>query len=313
MKKSIYLLLLVLTLFTGNKTFADSYLMHTVKPNDSYLSISEKYNVDVNNLKDLNESLVVNNLIRIKSIFNSNPITIKINNKLLNLKEHPYIENSRVFIPVRFVTEALDIDDILWDGNNKSVTLINNTEKINLSIGSNIAIVNERVVSMDAPINLYNNRTYAPLRFISEIFDYNVDWNENNHSVNITTNKNNDDSEDLYWLSRLVHAEAQGEPFDGKLAVANVIINRTRNDDFPNTIKKVIFDNKYGYQYTPVVIGTIYDTPSAESIEAARMALEGNNNIGNCLYFLNPRKSTNNWIEKNRSFYTSIALHDFYK
>lgn len=313
MKKSIYLLLLVLTLFTGNKTFADSYLMHTVKPNDSYLSISEKYNVDVNNLKDLNESLVVNNLIRIKSIFNSNPITIKINNKLLNLKEHPYIENSRVFVPVRFVTEALDIDDILWDGNNKSVTLINNTEKINLSIGSNIAIVNERVVSMDAPINLYNNRTYAPLRFISEIFDYNVDWNENNHSVNITTNKNNDDSEDLYWLSRLVHAEAQGEPFHGKLAVANVIINRTRNDDFPNTIKKVIFDNKYGYQYTPVVIGTIYDTPSAESIEAARMALEGNNNIGNCLYFLNPRKSTNNWIEKNRSFYTSIALHDFYK
>ena len=53
-------------------------------------------------------------------------------------------------------------------------------------------------------------------------------------------------STDLYWLSRIISAEAKGEPLAGQIAVGNVVLNRTRSAAFPNTVKDVIFDKKYG-------------------------------------------------------------------
>ena len=55
-----------------------------------------------------------------------------------------------------------------------------------------------------------------------------------------------------------------------------------------------------------------YNTPSEESIKAAKTALSGSNYVGESLYFLNPTIASSNWIVKNRDFYTTIANHDFY-
>lgn len=118
--------------------------------------------------------------------------------------------------------------------------------------------------------------------------------------------------DDLYWLSRIVHAEAQGEPYTGKLAVANTILNRVKSSQFPNTIWGVIFDTKYGVQYTPTVNGAIYNTPNADSVRAAREALEGKSVVGNAMYFCNPKKAPGNWIMQNRPYYTTIGNHAFY-
>lgn len=118
--------------------------------------------------------------------------------------------------------------------------------------------------------------------------------------------------DDVYWLSRIVHAEAQGEPYTGKLAVANTILNRVKSDQFPNTIWGVIFDTKYGVQYTPTINGAIYNTPNADSVRAAREALSGKSVVGNALYFCNPKTASNNWIMKNRPYYTTIGNHAFY-
>lgn len=126
-------------------------------------------------------------------------------------------------------------------------------------------------------------------------------------------NRGSQRNEDLYWLSRIIHAEAQGEPYEGKVAVGNVIINRVNNPKFPNTVKGVVFDKQDGYtQFSPVIDGTIYNTPDAESIKAATDVLNGARPVGNALYFLNPRKSTNFWIIENRQYLKTIGLHDFY-
>jgi N-acetylmuramoyl-L-alanine amidase len=185
-----------------------------------------------------------------------------------------------------------------------------------------VARVNGVQVLLDAPVQLYEDRTFVPLRFFSEAFGTNeVQWNPASYTVNInssgTQSANTSQSvlyseEDFYWLSRIIHAEAEGEPYSGKLAVANVIINRKNSPEFPNTIKGVIFDNNFGIQFTPVANGKIYNRPNAESERAAIEALEGHNNIGNSLYFLNPIMATNHWITINRSFYTRIGGHYFY-
>lgn len=117
---------------------------------------------------------------------------------------------------------------------------------------------------------------------------------------------------DLYWLSRIIHAEAQGESYAGKVAVGNTILNRVKSSDFPNTVKGVIFDTKYGTQYTPVANGKIYNTPGAASINAAKDALNGVNYVGKSMYFYNPRTAPNSWASKNRPYYTTIGNHKFH-
>lgn len=243
----------------------------------------------------------------------SNTIPIYVNGNVLTPDVNPYIANSRTFVPIRFIGEALNASSIQWNNKSKVATLIFNDTTIKLPIGSNTITVNNNNYKIDAPISLKSGRTFVPVRFISEILGYNVQWL--NSSVYINSSDyppKNYTSEDLHWLSRIVEAEASAEPYSGKLAVANVIINRKKSSDFPNSIKGVIFDNNYGIQFSPVANGTIYNTPSTESIKAATSALTGSNNIGYCLYFLNPNKSTNFWIMNNRSFYIKINNHSFY-
>lgn len=119
--------------------------------------------------------------------------------------------------------------------------------------------------------------------------------------------------DDLYWLSRIIHAESQGEPYEGKVAVGNVILNRVKSSEFPNTVYGVVFDKQFGYtQFSPVLDGSINNTPNAESINAAKAALNGERPVGSALYFLNPSKATNFWIVQNRKYFMKIGDHDFY-
>ena len=81
--------------------------------------------------------------------------------------------------------------------------------------------------------------------------------------------------EDLYWLARIISAESRGEPLEGQIAVGNVVLNRVDSDNYPDTIKEVIFDRNHGVQFEPVENGTVYDDPTPTSVLAAKLALEG--------------------------------------
>jgi N-acetylmuramoyl-L-alanine amidase len=99
----------------------------------------------------------------------------------------------------------------------------------------------------------------------------------------------------------------------GKLAVGNVILNRVRSSAYPNTIYGVIFDRKYGTQFSPVANGTIYNTPTADSIIAAKMCLEGYSLSSDILYFVNPKKAPNSWIAQNRTYAFTVGNHAFFE
>ncbi len=98
--------------------------------------------------------------------------------------------------------------------------------------------------------------------------------------------------EDLKLLACLVHAEAGSQSYEGKLAVANVVLNRIKSSNYPDTIKAVIYQPG---QFTVAKSGSLqkqldnYDNYSSSSqllsIKAAKEALKGANNIGSRLYF----------------------------
>jgi N-acetylmuramoyl-L-alanine amidase len=117
---------------------------------------------------------------------------------------------------------------------------------------------------------------------------------------------------DIYWLAKIIHAEARGESYEGQLAVGAVIINRVKSAIFPNTVYGVIFekwDNKY-YQFSPVLDGTINLEPNQTAYRAAREVLTGWDLSGGALYFYNPEKSTNRWIF-DRPIIKKIGKHVF--
>lgn len=121
-------------------------------------------------------------------------------------------------------------------------------------------------------------------------------------------------SDDLYWLSRIIHAEAGAEPYKGKVAVGSVVLNRVASSAFPNTVKGVIFEYYKGIpQFSPVADGTIYNTPSAESVQAAKDSLNGVKPVGNSTYFFNPDKAEGKWIVNNKTYVARIGDHVFYK
>ncbi|HHY83687.1 MAG TPA: cell wall hydrolase [Clostridiales bacterium] len=122
------------------------------------------------------------------------------------------------------------------------------------------------------------------------------------------------DRDNIYWLARIIHAEAQGEPYKGQVAVGNVIMNRVASPDFPSSIYGVIFQYTNGIpQFSPVADGTIYNTPSASCMKAAEEAYWGSKPVGDALFFFNPQKASGSWIVKSRQYVTTIGNHAFYR
>lgn len=112
---------------------------------------------------------------------------------------------------------------------------------------------------------------------------------------------------ETYLLARLVHGEARGEPYVGKVAVAAVVLNRVRSPLFPNTISGVIYQ---AGAFDAVYDGQINLTPDNDSIRAARDALNGWDPSGGCIYYYNPVTATNGWIW-SRTVQLSIGKHNF--
>ncbi len=118
--------------------------------------------------------------------------------------------------------------------------------------------------------------------------------------------------DEVLWLARIIHAESNGEPLLGQIAVGSVVMNRVRSAYYPNTIYGVIFDRKYGVQFSPILNGTIYNTPSYSARLAAKICLEGYDITGGTFFFLNTRLATSSWIPQTREYAFTIGNHDFY-
>ncbi|RUT29773.1 spore cortex-lytic enzyme [Paenibacillus zeisoli] len=98
---------------------------------------------------------------------------------------------------------------------------------------------------------------------------------------------------DLKIMANAVNGESRGEPFEGQVAVAAVILNRVKSPSFPKTVSGVIFQPG---AFTAVADGQIWLEPNESSRKAVREALNGMDPSGGCLYYFNPETATSKWI-----------------
>ena len=123
---------------------------------------------------------------------------------------------------------------------------------------------------------------------------------------------------DYEVLLRIVEAEAGGEDEKGKILVANVVLNRVRDESFPDSVEEVVFQHSDKvYQFSPVKDGRYYKVAvSSGTVEAVNRALEGEDYSDGALYFA-ARKSANKksmrWFDESLTYLFCHGGHEFFR
>lgn len=230
--------------------------------------------------------------------------------------------NSTTYLPLRSFFEKYAKDARLtYYADIRTAELRGNGLTVSARDGSHILYANGRCLYADTPIRILSDGTmYVPIRMLAKVLSLDVFWSEKYRSVTLTGKPTPLEAgatyyseEDLYWLSRIISAEARGEPFIGQVAVGNVVLNRRAHKAYPDTVKGVVFDRQGGVvQFSPVSDGSIYMKPYSTSITAAKVALEGYTVSDRILFFYAPSMISSTWIERNRPYAFTIAGHRFF-
>ena len=151
---------------------------------------------------------------------------------------------------------------------------------------------------------------------VSESMASRVDYLDSK-AISLATNAKMMSDEDYENLLQIVEAEAGSEDLEGRIMVANVIMNRVKYGDFPSTVTDVIFEYRNGVpQFSPVYDGRIYEvTVSDLTRQAVRQALEGVDYSEGALFFVQKSAAEKNnvsWFEKELKWLFKHGVHDFY-
>lgn len=226
-----------------------------------------------------------------------------------------WVEDGTSYMTLRSL-ESLSGYDLSWDGAKARMQ----GEQMDLTAqpGALYIEVNGRALYVQNGVGVRDGMVYLPLRVVAQATGGILSWDAQEQVAHLTLMDAepalaNYNSEDLEWLAKVISAESKGEPLVGQIAVGNVVLNRVAHENYPDTIKDVIFDRTYAVQFEPTENGTIHDQPTASAMLAAKLCLEGANVVEDCIYFFAPALSSGSWIVNNADYYTTIGCHRFYR
>ena len=208
-----------------------------------------------------------------------------------------------------------------WNGDGQRFTLQLDELEVEGEAGRQYFTADSRYIYAPEDWLIYGGRLYLPLNALCKLLNLSdtrdggalmldgsrlklleggADYYDLNYSV-----------EDVYWLSHIIGSEAGIEPIEGKIGVGNVVLNRVKDADFPDTVFGVVYDYEHTVQFEPVSKGTIHEDPKPADLIAAYLVLEGANTAGDCTYFVNPDFGSY-WFDNNLDYVMSIGRHNFY-
>lgn len=123
--------------------------------------------------------------------------------------------------------------------------------------------------------------------------------------------------QDYEALLRIVEAEAGGEDQNGKLLVANVVLNRVESERFPDTVWEVVMQREQGVaQFSPTVDGRYHSVVvSEDTVKAVERALYGENISEGALFFCARHRADPNrlkWFDTHLTKLFTYGSHEFF-
>ena len=243
--------------------------------------------------------------------------TVTVNGKTLS--EPGVMMNGTLYLPLRAFANSLGNASVSYNSSTKTATLQMPGLYLTATDGGFVTYANDRPLFAFSPnVLMSNGRMYLPSSVLTKALGVEI-TSQTRTAVTVSGSytpllhaSKFYREDEVYWLSKIISAESAGESLIGQIAVGDVILNRVKSPLYPNTIYGVIFDRKYGVQFSPILDGSIYKDPTYTATLAAKICLEGTSLSDNAMFFLNPRVAQSNWIVKSREYAYSIGGHDFY-
>ena len=227
------------------------------------------------------------------------------------------VEQGTTYVALAAMAQTLDPSvTITWDGGSSTAAVQSAVLDLTAKVGQQYLVANGRYLYVPEGVRMEAGRVVVPLKELVKAFDAKLSWDPADGTTSITTGSGgiaSGDSfynqDDLFWLSRVVYAESGNQSLDGKIAVANVVLNRVKSPIFPNTIEGVLAQKN---QFPTYGSGSLAKrTPNEGSIIAAKLAMDGAvvEEAAGALYF---DSASNSWASRNKTHITTIGGHKFY-
>lgn len=233
-------------------------------------------------------------------------------------------EDGTVTVSASTVTGVVDVEegDMLPENGTEAevaeADVVEETLSLTATLGDQYIVANGRYLYAAKGVIELDGKIAVPVRTIAEAYNLDVAYKSATKSVYLTSQEDAGaylesgdtyyDEETLYWLSRIIYCESGNQSLEGRLAVGNVVMNRVENPRFPNTVYDVIFQRN---QFSPASSGSIYRTPSAGSVLAAKLVMDGAKVVKTALFF--NRAGLSCYASRNCTYVTTIGDHAFYK
>ncbi|MFW5786892.1 MAG: LysM peptidoglycan-binding domain-containing protein [Halanaerobiales bacterium] len=286
-------------------------IIYPVKPGDTLYNIAQKYNTTINKIRELNnlqtDWLYSGQKLKIPSPpaeDHSDRDDKNTDDKIYYVQpgDTLYKIAQKYNITINKIKEYNDLNTNMLDiGQKLQIPVPDSSDsEINIEVDYRIE-PGDDLISIGLKFNLppwtikaYNNLQTDYLRPGSTI---KIPFQVENDEVNSPYNNN---KRELNLLARTVYSEARGEPFEGQVAVAAVVLNRLRHGFFPNTIEDIIFQP---WQFTAVHDGQFWLEPDQQAFIAAKAALKGWDPTEGAIYYYNPDTATSDWV-----FYRNVVI-----
>lgn len=239
------------------------------------------------------------------------------------LSARAYVSGEAVFLPPEAVCAAARLS-MSWSEDNGTLTLSVPGAVLTGHKDDGYFEADGRYIYAPDGWLVKGDVLYLPSDAVERLFGVKINVSEKRDRLELSTDKLavisgganyyelNYDAELLYWLPQIINAEAKFEPLAGQIGVGNVVMNRLRSPDFPDTIFEVIYDTEHTVQFEPISTGGIFQEPTEQATIAAYLCLEGYSTVGGSLYFVNPEFGSG-WFDSSLELVETIGHHNFYK
>ena len=146
----------------------------------------------------------------------------------------PLVVEDRTLVPVRFISEALKAK-VEWESETKTITVKQETKIIRLVLGSNKIETNGKINTLDVPAQTINDRTYIPMRALSEALGKNVIWDDRGLIILCNENKGFDKNAEKAYVEDALRLFNRNVKADSQMTGLNNTIYRLKNN-MPLTI-----------------------------------------------------------------------------
>ncbi len=268
--------------------------VYYVKSGDSLYKIAQRYNTSVDVIKRLNNIssnyLYIGQELQIPQVESELVYYVKPGDSLYRLAREYSTTTSRIKELNNLRYDYLYVGQKLIIPLAKAETGYTYYVKPGDSLYKIAAQFNSTVQDIKNLNNLYTNSIY-----VGQKLRISMDVIKEGYGKRLIINK-----EEMDLMARAVYSEARGEPYNGQVAVAAVIINRVLHPLFPNTLRGVIFQP---WQFTALHDGQFWLQPNQASYTAAKAALDGWDPSGGAIYYYNPVTASSRWV-----FYRQVII-----